>query len=197
MMSDKLYHGSAKNLKKYLKPKGYSRHISERNVLYLTDGLEMAVSYAIENYINDRFTSINVYNFKKQSWDVFYVLKSKNIRMGYVYETHTPDDAILVDCLDMETNDIVPIENHKLPNVIGAFVSKKDCAISAKYVIDYDFLKSNAGVKVFALKKRKHFEKAMQKIEKMAAKTKTTDKKEYEKRMRALNALLDQYTEKQ
>lgn len=195
-MTDKLYHGSSKNIKKHLKPMGWSRHI-EKNALYLTDSVELAITYAIQNFMNDRFASISVYNFEKQSWDWFFVLKSKSIRMGYVYETHTPDDAILIDCLDMKTCNNVPIEQHKLPNVVGAFVSNKDCTISAKYVVDYNFLKDNAGVKVFALKKRKHFEKAIQKIEQMARQTQTTDKQEHKKRMKALSRLLDQYAEKQ
>ena len=64
--------------------------------------------------------------------------------------------------------------------------------------MNYDFLRNNfTHTKVFALKKRKHFEKAIQKIEQMASQTQTSEKKEYEKRMNALNRLLDQYTEKQ
>lgn len=195
-MSDKLYHGSPKNLKKYLKPKGWSRHTGEEG-LYLTDSVEMAASYAM-NYRWNKFASINVYNFDKHSWDFFYVLRSKNTRIGYIYETSTPDDAVLVDCLDMETCNNVPIEKHNLPNVVGGFVSKKDCAISDKHIVNYDFLRNNfTHTKVFALKKRKHFEKAIQKIEQMASQTQTSEKKEYEKRMNALNRLLDQYTEKQ
>ena len=193
-MSDKLYHGSPKNLKKHLKPKGWSRHIAE-NGLYFTDSVEMAASYAM-GYRWDKFAPINVYNFEKQSWDFFYVLRSSKTRMGYIYEAYSTD-AVLVDCLDVETCNNVPIEQHKLPNVIGAFVSQKDCAISAKHVVNYDFLKNNfTHIKVFALKKGKHFKKAIQKIEKLAAQTKTADREEYEKRMKALNKLLEEYTEK-
>lgn len=173
---------------------GQSRHIEEKG-LYFTDSIEMAASYAM-NYRWDKFASINVYNFEKQSWDFFYVLRSRKTRMGYVYEAHTPD-AVLVDCVDLETCNNVPIEKHKLPDVIGAFVSKKDCEISAKYVVNYDFIKNNfTHIKVFALKKGKHYKKAIQKIEQLATQTQTTDRKEYEKRMKALNKLLEEYTEK-
>jgi len=194
-MTDKLYHGSPKNLKKHLKPKGYSRHIAEEG-LYLTDSIEMAASYAM-NYRWNKFASINIYNFEKQSWDFFYVLRSRKTRIGYIYETYS-SDAVLVDCFDTELCNNVPIEKHKLPNVVGAFVSKKDCEISGKHVVNYDFLKNNlVHIKVFALKKGKHFEKAIKKIEQMAMQTQTKDKKEFDKKMKALNKLLDKYTEKQ
>ena len=194
-MTDKLYHGSPKNLKKYLKPNGYSRHIEE-NGLYLTDSIELAATYAM-NYRWDKFASINVYNFEKQQWDFFYILRSKKTSLGYIYETSTPD-AVLVDCLDMETCINVPIEKHQLPNVAGAFVSQKDCSISAKHGVNYNFLKDKfTHIKVFALKDRKHFQKAIKKIEQLAAQTQTKDRAEYDKKMKALNKLLDKYTEKQ
>lgn len=193
-MSDKLYHGSTKKLKR-LKPMGWSRHIKE-NTIYFTDSVDLAATHAL-NYRWDRFASINVYNFEKQSWDFFYVLRSSKTQAGYIYEAYAPD-AVLVDCLDMETGCNVPIEKHKLPNVIGGFVSKKDCEFSARHVVNYDFLKNNCiHIKVFALKKGKHFKKAIKKIEQLAAQTETTDRKEYEKKMKALNKLLEKYTEKQ
>lgn len=195
-MTDRLYHGSPKNLKKLLKPINKGRHTNDMS-LYLTDSVDMAISYALGAQW-DKVDPLEVYNFEKQGWDLFYILRSKKTTVGYVYETFAPDDAVLVECFDVKTQTNVPIEQHKMPDVIGAFVTKKDCSISTKHVVNYDFIKKNARyANVLVLKKGKHFKKATEKINRLAYQAqKTTDKKELDKKTKLLNKLLDKYTEK-
>lgn len=192
-MAETLYHGSSANIKKKLKPMGYARHI-ESNGLYLTESVQLAIGYAMGADWN-KFDSIDVYNFEKQDWDNFFVLRSKKVFLGYVYESETADKQ-LVAYYDEKTNSPLDKEKYE-PGAKAVFVSKKESEISAKHVVNYDFMSQNLHFnKVFALKKGVHFKKAIEKINQAAKKTETKDKKEFDAAMKNLNAVLDRYTDR-
>lgn len=193
-MQDTVYHGSPIDIQDaYLKPLGWSYHLKQ-NAVYLTESELMALNFALFWRINpEEVKEISFYDLKAKKWEVIYVIKSKDVLKGYVYEVKKPNTSP-VEYIDEQTQDTV---SEYKKGVKAIFAVTDEVEILKKHIVDYNYLKAQSiPIKIAVLKKQYDFQQATAKIQAEFDKINKEESDDYGNTMKKYEQVLEKYTDR-